>query len=272
VHNAEKLSQASGIFFITSLVFNQLRHIPVAIVSAFFYLIASFFYFCAYSTWFLASTLYPDHPGLSTEWYGFAEFKTQHIAAAFIGMIAVLCSLAAFMFPPVAILASWLFLFGNCIWLISELHKHEIMKNDARIQTLTHDKAYSKNRQQIYIQYASIIASIALVTALSTTLSLLFPSIALIVVTSAFVIGVCLSAVAAQKWVEYFVFYHPPDKPVESYQTMQRLGNNCQMQSKPAPKKRPVPIVNKMSNNHKEIHEKISDSNLTHPSENTYSR
>lgn len=216
--HAIRMSKASGFFFAAAIFISQAKYAPSVLAKAIFDSLYLLFCFIAHALWYLSSKLLPEHPGLKNRWYGFAEFKNQHIAAAVIGTIAVIFSVLAF-FYPVAFIACWLFALSNTIWLISEYHKMKILgKGDNR--PLTFELEYSNKRQRAYLQYAGVITTMAIITSIATTLALIFPPYALAIMTLSAIIGVCMSAIAAQKWIQYFLFPYPPEQTKGSYNNL----------------------------------------------------
>ncbi|WP_156812509.1 hypothetical protein [Legionella tunisiensis] len=85
-----------------------------------------FLYTIAYCLWFFASRMYPDYPRKAQSWYGFTEFKNQHIIAVVLGVTAIISCLAALSMPLAIIPATWLFASSNGVWCTSEYHKNRI--------------------------------------------------------------------------------------------------------------------------------------------------
>lgn len=214
--HAKHLDNASSIFFLLGFAAYQFRFIPNLLITALSDILSLFFYFIAYGLWLAASHLYPDHPGLAKQWYGFAPFKTQHRISALVGTIAILCCIATLFIPIAALPACWLFLISNGIWLISEYHKKQ--------NPIPFEKDYSTVRQEVYIRYTLAITVSSLVTAVATTLIIVFPPAAIAILIVASILELSLGALSFQYWLDYTFTDYKPDPPEESYKRM--LANN----------------------------------------------
>lgn len=219
---AKNLDKASSTFFFFGFAISQLRFAPF-VISAFAKISSLFFYLIAYVLWLAASHLYPDHPRLRREWYGFAQFKNQHRIAAALGTLAVICSIITFVFPIIAVPASWLFVISNVFWLISEYHKK---------QNPPDEEDYSSERQHIYLIYASLITSMAIITAVATTIIAFYPIATIATILLASLFSICLGTVAFKYWAEYTFFDYQMDSVNASYKLFlsNELGQNSENQ------------------------------------------
>ncbi|MDI1351844.1 MAG: hypothetical protein PSV35_03600 [bacterium] len=192
--NLKTLEKVSGYLFFAGAIVAKIRYLPLTIVSSIVTLASLALYLAAYASWFFASHFYPEHKKHAHEWYGFAQFKEQHILAAALGIVATALSIAGIFLPVLLIPAAWLFLASNVVWTISEYHK----LNNPHPQ----DQDYSPTYQNSYVSYAIAMTSLALVAALSTTLIFIFPlfTIPLIVLTTVFTIG--LGVLAAESLLD----------------------------------------------------------------------
>ncbi|WP_347251948.1 hypothetical protein [Legionella sp.] len=205
---AKSLDRASSTFFFFGFAISQLRFAPF-IIAAFAKISSLFLYLVAYVLWLVACQLYPDHPRLKKEWYGFAQFKNQHRIAAALGTIAVLCSILTFFFPIIAVPASWLFAISNGFWLISEYHKK---------QNPICEENYSSERQQVYLIYALLVTTMAIVTAIATTLITFYPIVTTATILLASLFSLCIGAAAFKYWAEYtFLDYKADNDTKGSY-------------------------------------------------------
>lgn len=160
-----------------------------------------------YGVWFISSHFHPEHTYNEEEWYGFAQFKEQHLFAAILGLIATVLSIAGFFAPVLLLPAAWLFVASNLMWATSEYHK----LNNPHPK----DENYSHSYQEAYSSYATTLAAISVATALSATLIFLFPplTIPILVVSAITIAG--LSILVAEIWLNYTCDNHPPT-PVPS--------------------------------------------------------
>ncbi len=202
-HHANRLAYASGIFFFVGFAAAQLHFGPLVFITIHTRFLSLLAYFIAYSLWFAGCQFYPNQFDSGDEWYNFAQFKHQHTMAAVLGMLAVVCGISAFFFPPIALAASWLYVLSNCLWLISEYHKKE--------NPSLHGKEYSGDQQSTYLTYAKLVTTMTLITAIATTIAILAPTFAVtvIILTGAFSIG--LGSLAFIYWVDYTFGDYVPD-------------------------------------------------------------
>jgi hypothetical protein len=211
LQHARRLENASSTFFFFGFAISQLRFAPF-FIAAFAKISSLLLYLVAYGLWLVASQLHPDHPRLQREWYGFAQFKNQHQIAAILGGIAIILSVLAFIFPILAIPASWFFVFSNCVWLIGEYHKQQ--------NPLPYEEDYSSERQSIYVIYASLITTMACITAIATTVIAFCPAAIAITVLITSIFAILLGAATFRYWAEYTFFEHNIDKKKGSYNTL----------------------------------------------------
>ena len=207
--HAKRIDKASSVFFFVGFVIAQLRHTPVWLLTAFANISSLFLYFIAYMLWLIACQLYPDHPGLKEHWYGFAQFKNQHRAAAILGTIGIICSVLAFFFPVAVLPACWFFALSSCVWLISEYHKKQ--------NPLAYEDDYSTEQHHVYLRYGVVVTTMALITALATTILIFFPIVALPTLTITTILGICLGSFALHDWVDFTFTDYKPDKERGSY-------------------------------------------------------
>lgn len=211
LQHAKRLENASSTFFFFGFAISQLRYAPF-FIAAFAQITSLLLYLVAYGLWLTACQLYPDHPRHQSEWYGFAQIKNQHQIAAILGGIAIIFSVLAFIFPILALPASWFFVLSNCVWLISEYHKQQ--------NPLPYDVDYSSERQSIYVTYASLITTMAFITAIATTVIAFSPAAMAITVVLSSVFAILIGAATFRYWAEYTFFEHNVDKKKGSYNTL----------------------------------------------------
>lgn len=196
--HAEKLNKASTAFFFAGFAVSKLHHTPFIVLATLSNLASLFLYAIAYCLWFLASRLYPDYPRKAQSWYGFTEFKNQHIIAVILGIAAIISCVAALSMPLAIIPATWLFASSNSIWCISEYHKKQSLPIS--------EKDYSVSLQTAYLRYAITTTALSFLTALDTTLVIAFPAETVLILTFSSVAGVGLGALAIYFLADYI--YH----------------------------------------------------------------
>ncbi len=202
---AKKFEQAQNLFFVAGFTAAQLRSIPFLLIGFLANIGALFFYSVAYSLWLISSHLYPDYPGLSKYWYGFAEFKHQHRAAALLGLVSMIFFLTALWVPLMIIPGVWFVVASNSIWSISEYHK---MKNPPDF-----DKSFSTKQQQAFLHFTIALTLVTLVVAIATTAIIFFPPATLSIFTIATIAEIGTGLVALERWIAFkFTNYLPDNK------------------------------------------------------------
>ncbi|KTC89036.1 hypothetical protein OQJ15_05465 [Fluoribacter dumoffii] len=225
---AQKLEKASGIFFFTGFLLSKLQYIPFPLAAAAFRFISLGVYLLAYLSWLTASVLHPDHREHHLKWYGFAQIKEQFMLSSFIGFTATIISVAAVFLPALLPPAAWLFLLGNIIWTIGEIHK---LKNPPQ----PHDKS-SYSRQEAYVSYAITSSVMTLVTAASATLIFLFPPAAIPITIFSLIICTGMGALAFEFWLKSTFSDLTQDEINDSYAQMgDSLGPSDSLELTEAP-------------------------------------
>lgn len=231
MRDVSKLSSASSYFFVSGFIIGKIQYFPIPLVVSVTNLLSLACYFMGYGLWFVSSHFYPEHTPMDNEWYGFTQFKEQYLYAATLGIIATVMSACAIAFPVLAIPAAWLFVISNSIWAVGEYHK---LQNPP-----TYDPKYSHSRQDTYLSYAITMTAIGTITALSVTLSFLFPAIMIPVVVISAITCLGLGVLAADYWLDCAFNDHKAGFPTDhSYKQMQQSFGptlNTQSQSSPAP-------------------------------------
>lgn len=231
---SSKLGDISGYFFLAGLTCSNIKYPPLALI---FTTLSLSFYFIAYTTWLAASYLYPDHTKHHQEWYGFAQFKQQHLLASMLGLAATALSVASIFFPILLIPTAWVFLASNALWATGEYHK---LKNP-----LPEEENYSHSKQKAYTSYAVALTSITLTTAVSATLAFAFPPIGVPVLIIATILSIAFSALALESWLDATFGKHKLDK--NSYNKMgDSLGSSAEPELEAvydvAPSHNPTPL------------------------------
>lgn len=224
---SSKLGKVSSFFFFTGLVFGKAQYLPIPIVSTILNVLSLLSYLMAYSFWFISSHFYPNHTQHKNEWYGFAQFKEQYLAASVLGLLATSFSLAALLVPVLLIPAAWIFLASNLMWTFAEYHKF--------YNPPTYDENYSHSYQDAYLSHAITITSMSVIATISATLVFLFPPITLhvFVVSSILLLG--LTLLAAETWLNFNFGGHKPNPPETSYTQMNNLGPKLANEHKNTP-------------------------------------
>ncbi len=223
------LGKVSTFFFLSGFVCGKAQYLPFPLVGSIFNGISLLFYMMGYGVWFISSHFHPDHTYNEDEWYGFAQFKEQHLFAATLGLIATVLSIAGFFAPVLLIPAAWVFLASNCMWATSEYHKLQNPHPE--------DEEYSHTYQKAYFSYALTLAGIGLVTALSTTLVFLFPPLTFPILIASGVVIAGLSILVAEIWLSY-TFDDHPRTPVSSnshQQIIEALGPKKELEETNSP-------------------------------------
>lgn len=185
-------------------------------VASIFKLISLGFNLIACCIWFLASHFHPGHELKHEKWYGFAPFKIQYLISATLGILGSVIGLCAIFFPFLIIPSVWLFFCSNVIWSMGEYHKFKSPPLE--------DPLYSHRYQKTYFSYAITMTAIGFTTALATSLIVIFPPIAMLVLIVATTISIGLGLLAAQYWLEFNLGFHPKtNAKKDSYHQMQEV-------------------------------------------------
>jgi hypothetical protein len=203
--HARLLDKISGNLFLAGFLFSKLRFIPIRPISMIINTISLSAYFIGYTSWYLATLLYPSHPRLKTSYFGFAEFKQQYQAAALLGTVATAIS---FMDSAVSLPATWLFALSSVMWTISEYHKY---KNPPG-----YDLDYSSQRQAIYLRYVLVTMAISLLTSAATTVAVIFPAMATASLLTSVVLGNLLTVLALYYCKKSMDEHIKPDIKIEN--------------------------------------------------------
>lgn len=167
-----------------------------------------------YSAWFIANWLMPDQKRLTNKWYGFAKIKEQLLFSTLMGFIGTtLCSVASllpFLFPS----AAWIFLIGNIMWTVAELHK---------LYNPPVNKEYISPNQHAVFSYTLTITAISLVTAIATSLAFVFPPATLPITLFSSLICASLSVEALKYQYESTFGIQESSPFFGSYDTMTEL-------------------------------------------------
>ncbi len=213
--HATRLDKASSYLFLLGFFISKIQYIPILIIAPFIKTISLILYFLAYSLWFIAGFIYPDHKKKNDEWYGFAQLKEQYQLAAVIGLAATVLSILALFVPILTLPAVWIFFVSNIIWIIGEYHK---LNNPPQ-----YELNYSHGHQNAYLSYAITMTLISLLTAISTSIILIVPPIAIPVFIIATLLSVGMGALAGEFVLDYNFGNHPLTPIKNSYDQMIEL-------------------------------------------------
>lgn len=228
MNHAKGLDNASGYFFFSGFLISKIPSRFNPIVAVVLSSLTITFYALGYILWLAGSFLHPDHPKKNDQWYGFAQFRTQHQISGYLGLVACLISLSAIMIPVVVIPAAWIFFISNAIWSISEYHK---LRNPPG-----YDETYLQTKQSSYVHYAFLSTAISLVSALATTLIFLIPAASLAIILTSAIICTAWGILATEYWWNFSYGTQDIVPIQDSYsQSKQSLGPSMMMDEFPAP-------------------------------------
>lgn len=204
-----KLGKVSSYFFFSGFVLSKAQYLALPGVASILMLAAVSSNLTGYLLWLIATFFYPEHKKLNNKWFAFNDFSEQHQKAAILGAVATAIGLAAVFFPVLFIPATWLIFASNILWSTSEYHK---LKNPP-----PSDEPFSESFQSNYVTYAVTMSSIALVTALGTTLAIVFSPVAIYIFLAMTILSLGLGIVAADYWITCNFGIHEPTVHKNSY-------------------------------------------------------
>lgn len=221
-----KYNKASGYAFFSGSLLGKIRFLPLLIpllvlpnivitAAAIASLTAGLI---GYAFWSIASSDYPAHKKHEHEWYGFAEYKQQHLASALFGILASVLCITGLFIPILYPLATCFYLASNLFWCISEYHR---LKNPP-----LDDPEYSSSYQESYVNYTISMTAIGLNTTVAAIVSFFFPLIIVPLMITTTIITMGLSVLATEFWLDCNLGDHqenalsPP--PYSSYE---RINN-----------------------------------------------
>ena len=237
-----KLSNYS---FGVGTVLSNLRRIPI--LNTILELPVTLLWLLGYSTWYIGSLLHEkNHSRKYNSWYGFIEFKQQHLTSALLGTIAtVICIFA----PTMIVIPAWLFFISNVFWTIGSFHKQN------QPEKHLDDHSYSTDKQTAYTHFTLSGTLLSLFTAITTTMSVVFPLSAPAILSFSIIPAAVLSIISLALLVRYHCGTFDTDhkKKVRLSQNSQEMDNippqqhltktaqpNCWSQCMPACFKSPI--------------------------------
>lgn len=154
-------------------VMAQLQFIPA--IATTIHAISLLFYFAGYLFWLTSSEVYKDYAITNEHWYTFASIKTQYSLASWLGMFAVACCSLSFFYSSLLVPTYWIFVLCNFCWSSAE----ETILDNPPPKEIDHE--FSTSYQKAYSRYSKLITALSVLTALSTTMTTFFPSVAVII-------------------------------------------------------------------------------------------
>ena len=214
----------------------KLKNIQLASIASKLNLISIAAYLIGYTAWYVATFLYPHHPKLQNNWYGFAPYKYQYQAAALLGAIA---STICLFVPELALAAAWIYVLSNLIWAIGEHHK-------GKYQTINTVDDYSPEKQALYFRFTLLVAIGSTLSAILTTASILMPAAANIIMPVNSISSIIFMFTSFYYWLRA-TFYTPPPinhptRTLETIDTYTQLSE--QLSFNPANIKIQAPAIN----------------------------
>ncbi|WP_133129298.1 hypothetical protein [Legionella yabuuchiae] len=194
------LNKISGNLFLGGLFLSKLRYIPLLALRPILDLMSLLAYSIGYMAWYAATIFYPDHPRKRDRWYGFTEFKEQYQLASFIGLFSTILCLVN---PALILVSVWLFTLSNALWAISEYHRYK--------HPPAYEENFSSERQAMYLRYTFTALGVSLITAITTTIAVLFPPAALITFVLSALYGNALTLLAFYYWKQSIFTHFEPD-------------------------------------------------------------
>lgn len=193
----EKLSKFS---FGIGLVVKNLMRIPgFAEVLA---LPAAVLWLIGYSTWYIGTLYFEENRTRRRDkWYGFVEFRQQHLMAALVGTIATtLCIFFPLMIAPTA----WLYAISNLLWTLGVIHE----KNTPQPE----NDEFSADKQAFFAKFSLTVTLASIVVAISVTATIIFPLAAPILIPVAGIIGSLLTLLSAGFFIKFSAGSFETDK------------------------------------------------------------
>ncbi|MGC1182212.1 hypothetical protein [Legionella sp.] len=219
----EKYWDDTGNFFsFSGFILSKLQYIPFTKAPIFGY-ISLAFYLIGYAAWCGYNFLRPEDQKQENKWYGFAKIKAQFLFSSLIGFTATVVSIAAIFIPFLYPSAAWLFLLANIFWAIGEYHKLKTPPNN----------------DENYFSYILTTTVISLVTAITATLSFVFPIAALPIFIFSLLIYISLGALALE-FLLNSKFDDP--KPVQYSESYFKMNNKLGPDPTCASKNNNVPV------------------------------
>ncbi|GGI75289.1 hypothetical protein [Legionella impletisoli] len=213
------LDKISGNLFLGGLFLSKLRYIPVLAIRPILDLMSLLAYLVGYIAWYAATIFYPNHPRKRDRWYGFTEFKEQYQLASLVGLFSTILCLIN---PALILVSVWLFTLSNMIWAISEYHRFK--------HPPAYEEGFSYERQAMYLRYTMAALVVSLITAVATTVAVLFPPAAIATLVLSALYGNALTLLAFYYWKQCtFTKFEPDVLPKASYSGISaRIGGQSE--------------------------------------------
>jgi hypothetical protein len=209
---ARILSKVGDHLFLIGFIIARFRLLPLPILPIIVNILSLIFYLLGYILSIIAYQLSPDHPSLPNTWYGFSQFKTQSKISAMLGLAATTVCFMVFISPLAVIPVLWLFAMSNVFWCLAEYHKFN--------NPLAYENDYLPARQQSYLGYAFIMTILSIFSAIATTITLLCPATAVVILPISMIVTILLSLAALNYWIDSNFSYLQYQSSQSSYQLM----------------------------------------------------
>lgn len=157
----------SRFFFVVGFIANALSFIMPVFIGRICKLIVIGCNYGGYLFWMTSAQVSEDQERARKAWYAFTTIKNQHRLTSVTGGIATTLLFVGFFFPVALVPAFWLFVISNLIWLITTYHRKKQPPKD--------DPDYSPQSYSNYLTYVLLTTIASFITALSSTLILIFP-------------------------------------------------------------------------------------------------
>ena len=204
------LDKISNTLFLLGLTTSVLSNLLAPHIAPVVLLTSQVAYLIAYSSWYISSLFYKNHPKQQDTWSPFSNFKKQYQMSALLGSIAVLLCITI---PTITVSASWLILISNIHWSIGEYYKKTTPPSS--------EPDYSDERQAIYFYYTLAITLASLITAFTATIIFFAPPLAPIILPIVLIANGSLSVLAAILYAKYSFETYPADNTL-----IERNANN----------------------------------------------
>ena len=219
------LLEISNYLFTAGLVGGTLSRVPILspFLAPILGLPVAIVYIVGYALWYVGSLFHEqDLLRNKDRWYGFTKTKHQHQISALLGMIAAILGIAL---PTLLAPVAWLFVISNLFWTTGAFHIKEIHLNN----TPNHSSA----KQKFYAYFTVGVTALSVISALSLSISALFPLAAPVITPIATALGVPISLVTFGLLTFYQFGRHKPDK-VESKQSTHSIKQHDKLQKTPS--------------------------------------
>lgn len=206
----ELYSKLSGYSFSLSFLISKLKLLPFPLVSLAFNFIGQILGFAGYAFWYLALLLRPENEKCIQKYDDYSEIVEQHQIASTIGLISSILGVIGIFFPVALIPAACGIFAANIFWVIGESNKLKTPPPEV--------PNFNLEKQKDHVIYTIAMTAISFVAAVTTTILICFPVIAVptLVISTIMTLGAGLLA------FEYWSRVHlrkDPEKPAIAAQS-----------------------------------------------------